>query len=95
MLIDKITKILKNNNYPDADTWTEHDYIKTALEAKDTEFERLYVNRYWREKLQELTAKENVDTSIARFALADEGTQTNYLNYFKDHVVPVLLNDKK
>lgn len=84
-LVGKMTEILKTKGSSLAQTFPELKYVKQA-EGKPDDEQRKLINKQLR---LELGAKP-VNTSIARLALDDHCSTSDYLNNFKKHALPLL-----
>ena len=89
-LIDKITSILARQGHKNPTFWSNHELILTAKNSGSKQYERLYVNRYWRQYLGNL----QVNTLTARFCLDDNEAEKTYLNYFESIVAPVIVSNQ-
>jgi hypothetical protein len=90
-LVEEITNILTELGHPNPNLWKEDNNIKVAISSNSGTYERLYVNRYWREYLGLLPT----DTMTARFCLDDNEPTSTYLKYFRQVVAPIIIQYQK
>lgn len=86
-LVQGITDILARLNHPNPSFWISDELVQIAITDSNPQFERLYVNRYWRHFLGNLP----FDTTLARFHLVEDVNLQEYLSYFESQVAPVIM----
>jgi hypothetical protein len=67
---------------------TRGEILKPNINEK---YARFLINSYWREALGNCTVATGVDTFKQRYVLVDDGDEAQWLQLFKDSVIPCLL----
>lgn len=60
-------------------------------QGKTTEAQRFYLNRFWTQQLSGLQNRTGECTVDTRFCLLDKGDPKNWLNLFKEVILPVAM----
>lgn len=85
-LVQEVYKLLVNAGHPRASVWLDQPAVREML-GKDGIRQRMLINRYWRIKVGLL----ETDTSMPRYCLFDDGKDSDWLNIFKDALVPLIV----
>lgn len=97
MLIESMCKMLQEAGHPTPQRWLE--FVRAmnpvcALEATETRLVRYLINSYWFQELGQLSMREKVDTSRARFCIEDRCTHEEWEDLYRKEVVPLLAHYK-
>lgn len=86
-LVDLITTEFEKAGHSKPNEWKEDSNVKIAMGACSPVFQRLYVNRYFRQQLGNMQC----DTALPRLCLDDSTPLPEYIKFFKKQVIPVIL----
>ena len=87
--VDILTRVLKENNYPNPASWI-NGLPQEALTDPNLAKRVFIINRYWYDVLGSLSLRHKIDTMDARYCLVNTHDLDNWIQSFIGGVLPCL-----